>query len=218
MCGSVGLILHKEQVILMLGIFINNDAFAKNHSGVTACQLLEPERFIVFFVVVALMKDREVFILLFNAVFVYNDRIGRDLHRLTEIILVNDLVTILVLFDTVSTDKQRTTLKEEDAVQSLMLKDREPQNSQSHCRSKIPGFSLGRIVQCLRQSVSAPHHLCFLIYLIAFENLDEVVIQRNIPLAGTICLRYKLFYRHIELMREAAVADQNAFPFSDTFL
>ena len=164
------------------------------------------------------MKDREVFILLFNAVFVYNDRIGRDLHRLTEIILVNDLVTILVLFDTVSTDKQRTALKEEDAVQSLMLKDREPQNSQSHCRSKIPGFSLGRIVQCLRQSVSAPHQLCFLIYLIALVYLDQMVVQRDISFTDTVCALYQFFYSQIELMGEAAVADQNAFPFSDTFL
>ena len=202
----------------MLGIFINNDAFSPDHSRIAACQLLKPERLIVLLKVIALMKNREVLILLHDTVFIDNDRVCRDLHGLTVVILVNDLVSVFVLFNPVSSNKQSAALKEEDAALPLMLIDRKPENGQSHCRSKIPGFSLGRIVQCLRQSVSAPHHLCFLIYLIAFENLDEVVIQRNIPLAGTICLRYKLFYRHIELMREAAVADQNAFPFSDTFL
>ena len=45
-------------MILTLGVFINNDAFSLDHSGITAGQLLKPEGFIMLFVVVALMKDR----------------------------------------------------------------------------------------------------------------------------------------------------------------
>ena len=202
----------------MLGVFINNDAFSPDHSGIAAGQLLKPERLIVLLIVIALMKDREVLILLLDTVFVDNDRVCRDLHGFTVVILVNDLVSVLVFFNTVSSDKYSTALKEEDAVLPFMLIDRKPENSQSHCGGEISCFSLVRIGKCFLQFVPDPHHFCFLIYLIALENLNEVVIQWNIPFAGSVCTYYELFNRHIELMREAAVADKHALPLTGAFL
>ena len=82
----------------------------------------------MLFVVVALMKDREILILLLDTVFVDNNRISRDIHRLTVVIFVNNLVPVFVLFNPVSTDKQSAALKEKDAVQSFMLIYRQPEN------------------------------------------------------------------------------------------
>ena len=125
---------------------------------------------------------------------------------------------VFVLFNPVSTDKQSAALKEKDAVQSFMLIYRQTENCQPHCCGEISCFSLVRIRQRLLQFVSDPHHLGFLIYLIAFEYLYKVIIQRNITLECPVCMPYKLFYCHIELVCEAAVADKHAFPFTSTFL